>query len=336
MDLIYICPSCKKELRQNADGSYHCSNCLINFPTYLDIPDFRIPSQKTIFKNKEANLLKTILKDYKNMRFLDMLNLRINPNNTPSDIYEVHLHHELRARKRGEEVFSKINFILNFLEKSLTQKNYGLDLGCGMGSILFAMSHIFKNAVGVDISLIDLLLAKKRFEEEGINNVKLICGSVEALPFENNTFDLITANDVIEHIENQKQFLKEAYRVLQLNGYFYFNSPNRFNIFGPEPHVNLWGVGFLPRKLMPKYVRLLKGVDYKGKRLLSYFELSHLLRKIYKYNFNVFGIILTDFSSSTSYKAEILKRTPWVAWILNTFLKPFIPQYHVIIQKSSK
>ena len=76
-----------------------------------------------------------------------------------------------------------------------------------MGSALFAMSGIFEVGVGVDISLVDLMLAKKRFEERGIDNVNLVCASAELLPFDNNTFDLINATDVIEHIANQEKFL---------------------------------------------------------------------------------------------------------------------------------
>ena len=82
---------------------------------------------------------------------------------------------------------------------------------------------------------------------------------------------------VVEHVSRQKLFLREGYRVLQPGGCFCFNAPNRFNIFGPEPHVNLWGVGFMPRRWMPAYVRLFKGMDYTDKRLPSYRELRRML-----------------------------------------------------------
>jgi len=280
--------------------------------------------------------MEVIHRKYADLNFEKLLKLRLKSTQIPDDLIEFYLQHELRAPERGQERFAKITYTLRSLKRSFHQKYYCLDLGCGMGSALFPMSGAFKKAVGVDISFVDLLLAKKRFQEEGIKNVTLICASVEHLPFKNNTFDLINATDVIEHIRDQEKFLVEAYRVLQKGGHFYFNSPNRFNIFGPEPHVRLWGVGFLPRRWMGKYVKFLKGVNYKGKRLLSYFELLIMLNKVYNKNYRVFGIILDKLKYSESTKYKILKKVPAFLKIINNAMKPLIPGYQVLVFKDDE
>ncbi len=237
----------------------------------------------------QSEHIEAILKNYERMSFVDLLKLRLNFGRLPKDLYEHYLGHELRGLERGEERLRKIKFMLSSLGKSLVRKENCLELGCGMGGGLITLSKVCKKVVGLDISKIDIWLAKKRIEENKITNVELVCDSGEKLPFEDETFDLIIATDVIEHVANQEKFLREAYRALKVEGFFYFNSPNRFNIFGPEPHVKVWGVGFLPRRYMSRYVKAIKGIDYKGKRLLSYFELHGLLRKTTD-NYRIFGM----------------------------------------------
>lgn len=279
--------------------------------------------------------IEVILKNYEQMSFEDLLKLRLNFGRLPKDLYEHYLGHELRGLKRGEERLRKIKFMLSSLGKSLVRKENCLELGCGMGGGLITLSKVCKKVVGLDISKIDLLLAKKQIEENKIGNVELVCDSGEKLPFEDETFDLIIATDVIEHVANQEKFLKEAHRVLQRYGFFYFNSPNRFNIFGPEPHVRVWGVGFLPRRYISKFVKAIKGVDYKGKRLLSYFELLRLLRKKCGNSYRIFGMIADNSKTDKSLKRKFVYKLPWIIKLLNWGLKLLITQYHVIVFKNS-
>ncbi|MFZ1819680.1 MAG: hypothetical protein WAU44_17245, partial [Nitrospira sp.] len=45
------------------------------------------------------------------------------------------------------------------------------------------------------------------------------------------------------------------------------------------PHVRVWGVGFLPRRWMNGYVKLVKGISYENIKVLSFMELRRLLNK---------------------------------------------------------
>jgi SAM-dependent methyltransferase len=53
----------------------------------------------------------------------------------------------------------------------------------------------------------------------------VIEGSLTALPFENESFDLVCAFDVLEHIENHDQAVKEMQRVLKPGGHLYVTVP---------------------------------------------------------------------------------------------------------------
>ena len=59
-------------------------------------------------------------------------------------------------------------------------------------------------------------------EKTGIN---AICASLTELPFENNSYDLVCAFDVIEHIEDDQLAVKEVHRVLDYGGNYFFTVP---------------------------------------------------------------------------------------------------------------
>jgi SAM-dependent methyltransferase len=67
-----------------------------------------------------------------------------------------------------------------------------LDVGCGTGGNLSLLKQ-FGDAEGVDVSPDALDFCRQR----GLENVKL--GAAEELPYEQGSFDLVTALDVIEH-----------------------------------------------------------------------------------------------------------------------------------------
>jgi SAM-dependent methyltransferase len=151
-----------------------------------------------------------------------------------------------------------------------------LDLGCGSGSFLAAVASWRGELWGVDIALRWLLVARKRLDEEGLSHVRLVCGCAEQLPFRERTFAAVVAGDVIEHVGDQRTTLAEAHRVLDRGGRLFLASPNRFSL-APEPHVQVWGVGLLPRRWMAPYVRWRRGIDFRAIRTLGYSEWRRLL-----------------------------------------------------------
>jgi SAM-dependent methyltransferase len=130
--------------------------------------------------------------------------------------------------------------------------------------------------VGADIALRWLIIAKKRLGEG--KSVVLVCCSAEHLPFPDGAFDGVVGLHVLEHTQDRQAVLSETARTLRPGGWYCFLTPNRFSL-GPEPCVRVWGVGFLPRSLAGKYVRLVKGMPYRHIRLLSRFELRRLLSR---------------------------------------------------------
>src|SRR5215213_10259306 len=101
-----------------------------------------------------------------------------------------------------------------------------LDVGCGTGANL-KMLAAYGKAEGVDISPQAVDFCRQR----GLDSVKL--GAIEQLPYEDGSFELVTALDVIEHLDDDVAGLREMRRVLRRDG--------RLLLFVPA-FMFLWGV----------------------------------------------------------------------------------------------
>src|ERR1041384_1775404 len=101
-----------------------------------------------------------------------------------------------------------------------------LDVGCGTGANLKMLAD-YGRAEGVDISP----QAVEFCREPGL--VSVILGAAEQLPYENDSFELVTALDVIEHLDDDVAGLREIRRVLRRDG--------RVLLFVPA-FMFLWGV----------------------------------------------------------------------------------------------
>lgn len=92
-----------------------------------------------------------------------------------------------------------------------------LDAGCGIGVFTrFYASRGF-SVTAFDLTDTALKITKKSLE---LNNLKadIYQGSVEALPFDDNSFDYIVSNGVIHHTPDDKRAMREFYRVLKPGG----------------------------------------------------------------------------------------------------------------------
>jgi SAM-dependent methyltransferase len=101
-----------------------------------------------------------------------------------------------------------------------------LDVGCGTGANLKMLSA-YGSAEGVDISPQAVDFCRER----GLDSVKL--GAIEHLPYESGSFELVTALDVVEHLDDDVAGLREMRRVLRRDG--------RVLLFVPA-FMFLWGV----------------------------------------------------------------------------------------------
>ena len=106
-----------------------------------------------------------------------------------------------------------------------------LDVGCGTGANLEMLAQ-FGDAHGVDISDDALEFCRAR----GLTQVKK--GLAEKLPYADGEFALVTALDVVEHLDDDVAGLREMWRVLKPGGYGLFFVPAFMWLWGVQDDIS--------------------------------------------------------------------------------------------------
>jgi 2-polyprenyl-3-methyl-5-hydroxy-6-metoxy-1,4-benzoquinol methylase len=143
--------------------------------------------------------------------------------------------------------------------------------------LLAAMADAGKNGVGIDVSMTWMVVAKRLIEEHGGQPV-LAAAMAEALPLREETISGVISLDVIEHVRDPEGYLAEINRVVKQSGMLAVSTPNRFSLTA-EPHVFIWGVGWLPQRWQKGFVAWRSGKSYDDTVLMSSARLGRLVRR---------------------------------------------------------
>lgn len=151
-----------------------------------------------------------------------------------------------------------------YLKKYVTENARILDFGTGVGWPAYWIEDRNYSIVGVDGSdkMIELAEdARLKFQN---SKVEFICANGETLPFEDNTFDAIVMDRVLEFTQNPEVVIKELSRILKKDGVLIAGITNWENAFG-----RAWG-GFVDGKrvLYPK--REAKIIKLSDNNVLKY------------------------------------------------------------------
>jgi len=139
-----------------------------------------------------------------------------------------------------------------------------LDCGCGSGKFMEALSDYgYRSLCGLDID--NYLTTKINIKE-----FKAVDISFDKIPWQDEFFDVVTAIQVIEHLENPHNFIRETYRILQPGGLFIFSMPNIQHILN---RLLFLKTGDMPRyRAKNNHIALFpKGIFKKS--VLKYFDL---------------------------------------------------------------
>jgi len=196
---------------------------------------------------------------------------------------------------RGKN-FLKSNWHSNKLQvlkkyMRLSKKHRALDLGTGSGNFEFEFARKVKEIVGIDYNdeAIDFLNGK--LKEMKTRNVKLVLKDIRKLKQIKNLgkFDIVTAIDVIEHIETKeaKSLIKSIKPLLKPDGRVFIITPNYKSFWVViEYFADLFS--FLPRLLGKQHL----AKYYKGN--LNRMFNTEGFANISFHSFNLFSYLFPD------------------------------------------
>lgn len=314
-------------MQHTAEG-YECAACRRFYPLIFGIPDFRVSPPPHFDRMRDLETARALVEAEHELDFEALLHLyyRLRPE-ASEELHETHM-----AHLAGEE--DQARAALELIEEARPPGpgETVLEVGCGLGQYLAVAAERADHAMGVDLSLPFLVLTRKRLS----GRAQVAAAEAECLPFADATFAAVIAADVIEHLTDHQRAVEEMGRVLMAGAPLFLSTPNRFSLM-PEPHVGLWGVGYLPRPWANRYVRRRRGIFYDDVRLLSAAALRRILRAHFPGSARVLipGLSLRQLDRFSALKRRLaklylaLRRVPVVR---NVFYL-FGPFFHVLAEK---
>ena len=166
------------------------------------------------------------------------------------------------------------------LDRSLRPNERWLDLGCGhqaidswRGEQETALVRRTAMTVGLDPYL-PSLRRHRSFD-------RLVCANASSIPFAESSFDVVSANMVVEHLDNPRSQFGEVARVLAPGGRFVFLTPNRGGYTvrmirlvpsSWRPRLTLWLHGRHAEDVFPTHYRANTEADVRALAAAAGFE----------------------------------------------------------------
>ncbi|OAA67659.1 methyltransferase-UbiE family protein [Cordyceps fumosorosea ARSEF 2679] len=118
-----------------------------------------------------------------------------------------------------------------------------LDVGCGPGSITIDLARKVPegHVVGVEHVPDPLDGARSLASSKGVTNIKFQVGDIHNLPFSENTFDVVHAHQVLQHIADPVLAFKEMRRVVKQGGIVAVQESVVSTIYPDSAGLAAWG-----------------------------------------------------------------------------------------------
>ncbi len=137
---------------------------------------------------------------------------------------------ELAEKHDLDKFYNHPNFAFRYIEQKRISKlielaeigpgDKVLEVGCGAGHILEKIRH--GSLYGIDISDIQIKRAKERLGEKAV----LTKAPGESIPYEDKFFDKVLCSEVVEHVLDPREVLKEISRIMKDDGILSLSIPN--------------------------------------------------------------------------------------------------------------
>lgn len=257
-----------------------CKNCKALFlnpqPEYKELKDYYSKKKYYSLKNIES-------KESKKTRLkIKLYNIYFNPNKN-NFILKI--------------LFSPLKFIVR--GTNLKKGDKILDIGCGSGQFLYEMKELGMNVQGVEPG---------DFNEEENKKYKLNIKKADLIDakYKKESFDLITINHVLEHLDNPHETLNEINKIIKTDGKLIIAIPNT-NSLAYWIFKKNWYQLDVPRHI----------INYSNKNIKLILEKNGFKVKRVRYNSRP-----SQFVVSLYFALNIKKRIKLLNYALNILFLP--------------
>ncbi|TIH27068.1 class I SAM-dependent methyltransferase [Subtercola vilae] len=141
-----------------------------------------------------------------------------------------------------------------------------LDIGAGAGTITADLAELVGNVTATEIGPDELDLTRRTITERGLTNVDFRIADIHSLDFDDDTFDVVHAHQVLQHIADPVKALREMVRVTKPGGIVAVRDSDYAGFcWWPQlPTLDIW------LDLYRKAARANGGEPDAGRRLLSW------------------------------------------------------------------
>src|SRR3954447_6232758 len=174
-----------------------------------------------------------------------------------------HGHHESVLRShRWRTAENSAGYLLPHLTSGATL----LDVGCGPGTITADLAGAVAGVTALEVTGDALGLARAEIDRRGVANVEFAVGDVHALDFPDDTFDVVHAHQVLQHLGDPVTALREMRRVARPGGIVAVRDSDyaAFTWWPELPALDAW------LDLYERVARGNGGEPDAGRRLLSW------------------------------------------------------------------
>lgn len=173
---------------------------------------------------------------------------------------------------------SRNKVIQNLFKKYLgeNKKAEVLEIGCGTGYVLNGLQKTFPSykLMGSEIHLKGIEYAKKRLPE-----VEFIQLDATKIPFEEK-FDAVGAFDVLEHIEEDVEVMKNVHKSLKKDGKFFISVPQYMFMWSRADDIAFHKRRYTRSEMKQKLESVGFEVEYLTSFVFSLFSLMYISRKL--------------------------------------------------------
>jgi SAM-dependent methyltransferase len=124
--------------------------------------------------------------------------------------------------------FEKLHHLLRLVDFDAWRGRDVLDLGCGAGVEVVRFARAGAQVTGVDVASSAIALTRQNLAQQQVS-ARLEVADGEALPFPDESFDLVYAHGVVQYTANDRRLVAECHRVLRRGGLALIQVYNRIS-----------------------------------------------------------------------------------------------------------